>query len=431
MLKRTNSRSIFFLVPVLLFLFLLPSCQTGEKITLKVRFFGTGEYPEMVKRVTAEWLKEHPNVRLELDYVPWGSYTTKLQTEFAGGVSPDIGWIENSMSPLILPKGMFIPLNSFLSNDDSFRLDGYWPAMVDQFRYGENLFCIPSDVAPTACVFYNKQMFEQAGLPFPKDNWDWNEFVEIAKKLTLKDAEGKVTQWGFFTDYYSTFVYSSGGAFVDNLHEPKKCTINSPAAIRGLQFFLDLAFKHQVMPVPVGENAALNDMGMEQKFMFKKVAMVYTGIWISEQLREGIKEEFDWDIALPPRFPGKAYAVTPSGGSGWGIFKHCKHPELAWELVKILTGAEAQKELAKFNIQPALISLAKEKDVWGYPPQPANKQALNQAMEHVVFSPRSEKWNQVEQTVISPEFHRLWTGKSTVPESLRRIEMEADKILRE
>lgn len=409
----------------------ISSCKKDDTVILRVRYFGAGTYPQMVRRITSQWLKEHPNVKIQLEYAPWNGYVTKILTENAGGKTPDIGWIENSMAPQLIPKNVFRSLNSFLSNDTSFDISGYWPTIVKTFRYQEELYCIPSDIAPTACLFYNKTLFQQAGLSYPKDDWDWDQFLDTAKRLTKRDQTGKTIQWGFFTDYYNTFIYSAGGRFVDNLDNPTECTLDSPEAIKGLQFFMDLVLKHKVMPSPSGADSSLNDICVEQKFIFQKVAMIYAGIWVSENLNEGIKDTFDWDMVLPPRCPGKSHVVVPSGGSGWGIFSKSEHPELAWELLKVLVGPDAQRELATKNIQPALIALSTDPKVWGNTTKPANRMILNKVIPHIVFSPRSVKWSKAEQVAINPLFYDLWNKKIDVSTAVRKMKQEADKILSE
>ena len=67
----------------------------------------------------------------------------------------------------------------------------------DGSQWIESFMFLPKDTAPFACVYYNKDLFDAAGLPYPKDDWDWDEFLNVAQQLTQRDAQGKITQWGF------------------------------------------------------------------------------------------------------------------------------------------------------------------------------------------------------------------------------------------
>ena len=405
------------------------SCGSDAgKTVLRVVHFGGSDFPDTFNRATAKWRAQNPNVKIMLEYVPWGNYTDKILTEVAGGSSPDAGWIENSQAASLVPRGALLPLNDFLEKDKSVSLRDYWPAIVDRYTYDGKTYCLPSDVAPIACVYYNKNLFQTADLPYPKDDWDWNDLVSIAKKLTIKNPDGTVKQYGFFTTDWGNFVYSAGGRMVDNVKKPAHCVLNSPEAVAGLEFFFDLVFKHGVMPALQGQGA-LQDMSQEQMFIFKKAAMVLSGIWLSGQFRKSVTD-FEWDIALAPRAPGKPYPVLSTGGSGWGVLKYSKHPEIAWELVKIMTGKEVLTRMAKENFQPAMIELSKSTNVWcKYPPDPRNKRILNMAMEHVVFTPFTSKWWEIDSKVFQPEFQKIWERTRTVRETMNTVVREADKIL--
>jgi ABC-type glycerol-3-phosphate transport system substrate-binding protein len=122
--------------------------------------------------------------------------------------------------------------------------------------------------------------------------------------------------------------------------------------------------------------------------------------------------------------------VLSTGGSGWGVLGYAKHPEVAWELVKIMSGKEVLSGMARENFQPAMISLSKSTNVWcKYPPAPRNRQILNKAMEHVVYTPFTSIWWEIDQKVFQPEFQKIWERKQTVRQTMNTVAAEADKLL--
>jgi ABC-type glycerol-3-phosphate transport system substrate-binding protein len=376
-----------------------------------------------------EFRKNHPDVAVNIEFIPWGQYTDKILTEFVGGQPADVAWIENSHACRLIPKGALLPLNEFLEKDKTISIKDYWPAIVDRYTIDGKIYCIPNDVAPCALVYYNKNLFDKAGVEYPKDDWDWNEFVETAKKLTVI-SNGKVIQYGFYTTHWNNFVLSAGGQEVDNVKKPRKCLLNTPEALKGVQFYFDLALKHKVMPPQVGE-ATLRDLSVEQMFIYQKVAMVMTGIWVSGQFEKSITE-FDWDVALCPRAPGKKHPIVSTGGSGWGIIKGTKYPEYAWEIVKLLGGEKVQRVAAERHFQPAIIRLSTSPDVWlKCPPKPCHKDVLNQAMSYVVFSPFNYVWWKIDSTIIQPELQKIWEGKKSIKQAFDTIVKEANKVLAE
>ena len=209
----------------------------GEKITLRVVHFGGSDFPATFNKATEKWRAGHPNVKIMLEYIPWGNYTDKILTELGGGSSADAGWIENSQAAALVPRGALLPLNDFLAKDKTVDIRDYWPAIVERYTMDGKIYCLPSDVAPVACVYYNKGLFDLQDLPYPKDDWDWDDMLAVAKKLTLTNPDGSTRQYGFFTTDWGDFVYSAGGRMVDNVKYPTRCTLNTPEALRGLQFF--------------------------------------------------------------------------------------------------------------------------------------------------------------------------------------------------
>ena len=114
---------------------------------------------------------------------------------------------------------------------------------VADFTTPDGQFGLPRDLNVIA-LYYNKKMFDAARIPYPDDTWDWAKLVEVGKKLTLKGGNGKVSQWGFYTEttdmenYWSALVWQNGGDIVSADH--KTSLVGSDQAAGGLQFLQDL-----------------------------------------------------------------------------------------------------------------------------------------------------------------------------------------------
>lgn len=178
------------------------------------------------------------------------------------------------------------------------------------------------------------------------------------------------------------------------------------------------------MPTPM----ALANLGMGIDLMFSsgRLAMFMSGIWETPGLRN---YNFAWDVAM---FPKNAQGIRGfgSGGSGYAILKSSKHKKEAWEVIKALTGAAGQEQLAKRGLaQPSRIAVA-EGDSWAKDPQlPTNKKMLNEAVKYVVFSPFSEKWREIEEKYLRPELDLVFTGKKTAAESMSQLAPKLNALL--
>jgi len=404
--------------------------ETGRQQTIiRVAHFGGIHSTRIFDEIIPAWDKAHPHISVKLERTVGTQYLTKLLTGFASGSAPDVAWVENHHMPALFGKGALLPLNDFVASDPAIDVDEYWPEEIERFTVDGKLFALPNDTAPVACIYYNKALFDKAGLSYPSDDWEWPEFLACARKLTLRDEAGHVSQYGFIGWSWQSWVYSRGGRMVDTVQAPRRCVLNSPEAIAGLRFFFDLRLKHHVMPAPT----ELSAMGMQiiQMFSTGKVAMLNTGIWNANYFNK-IKD-FDWDIAMFPKYPGSDHSRFATGGSGWGILRTTRHPKEAWEVVKLMGGEEIQTRLAATgNFQPAIMRLARDKDVWlRCPPKPANKRLLNEAVAYAIYDPFTYNWNEISQMVIQPEFDKVWLGRQSVEEAVARIVPRFEALLEE
>ncbi|MBI4971149.1 MAG: sugar ABC transporter substrate-binding protein [Candidatus Omnitrophica bacterium] len=410
----------FFSILICLLLVFQNGCakkesSTNGAVTVKVAFWGSPEEIEIITNSINGWQQAHPNIHVRFEHTPFGGYVSKILTRIAGGAAPDVICTEVNYFVSFASKGVLENLNPYIEKDKEFSKAAFFPEVLDRFTVNGKLLAIPRDTAPFACVFYNKEMFDKAGVPYPTDDWTWEEFLDKAKKLT-KESKGRITQYGFYGWAWKNFIYGNGGALVDNVAKPTKTLIDQPESIEGLQFYVDLINKYKVMPTPV----ALTNMGMGIDVMFAsgKLAMFLSGVWETPALRQ---RNFKWDIAM---FPKNAKGVRKfgTGGSGYCILKSSKHKDAAWEVIKALTGAEGQKELAKRGLaQPALINIAEGPDWAENTEAPANKKMLNQAVKYVVYDPFVSNWSEIESKYLNEELDLVFNGRETVSDALRKV----------
>jgi len=403
---------------------------TGQKqVTIRVAHFGGPAQTMIFDEIVEAWDKAHPDVTVKLERVPGGQYLTKLLTGIAANVAPDVAWVENHHMPALFLKGGLLPLNEFLAADSTINIKDYWAEEVERFTVDGQVYALPNDTAPVAPVFYNKKLFDQAGLEYPRDDWDWNDLLAKAQALTVRDEAGRVVQYGFLGWAWQSWILSMGGKLVDSVPRPTRCLMGSPEAVAGLRFFFDLRLKHEVMPSPT--DVGQLGMNVVQLFMTGRLAMLNSGIWHSVEFA-AIKD-FDWDIAMFPRAPGQPCSYFATGGSGWGILKGTRHPKEAWEVVKLMGGPEVQKALAGTgSFQPAIISLAHDPTVWlKCPPKPCNKKLLNDAVPRAIYDPFVFNWNEISATVIGPELDKVWLGQQTVEQAVAKIVPRFNRLLQE
>lgn len=395
--------------------------QKKSSLTLKLSGWGGIEETQILQKAIADFNRVHPEVSVELVRVPFNEYITKILTQFAGNMAPDVMAINAEQLASFADRGILADLKPYLESDPDLKIADFYPEAIGHYTVGGRILALPRDIAPINVVYYNKQKFDEAKLPYPKDSWDWGQFLDTARKLTIRGADGKTTQWGFLDDWsiWEAWVLSAGGRVVDDVKAPRRCMLDSPAALAGLQFRADLMYRHRVMPTPSGITA-MGGLGNSDFFMNGSLAMFHSGIWKTPQFRQ-IKA-FKWDIVRFPRGPGGAR--YPISAAGYGVLKTAKNPKLAYELAKYLAGPVGQKYMAATGLtQPALKTLA-ESPVFLDGQDPKSKRFLVDGVRDGVFGasdPRRDEW----LSIIGAALDKVWSGDrkaaEVVPEVVKLV----------
>ncbi len=399
--------------------------KKSNKVIIKVAYWGGPEEIKIINDTIKNWQVKHPDIVVKLQHTPGGpSYISKILTQIGGNDAPDVVFTEVNVFVPMYKKGIFLDLTPFIRKDKDFNIEDFFQSVVKRFTRDGKIYAIPRDTAPFACVYYNKNLFDQAGVKYPTDNWTFNDLIRIAKKLTKRDKNGRIIQYGFYSWAWMNFVYGFGGKIVDNVENPTKCTLDNPATIKGLKFYADLCNKYKVSPRPV----ALRNMDQSpvDMFMAGKIAMFNSGIWESPRFRK--ITSFDWDIVMFPKGPVKRAFGT--GGSGYAIIKNTKHPEEAWEVLKCLAGNYGQEMLAKTGLgQPANRKIAEGKYFAKSKDKPLHKFILNKAVKYVIYEPFNENWMEAQTLYINEYLEKLFNNEITAEEFAKEVTPKVNKLM--
>lgn len=410
--------------------FILAGCaKTGEDsskgVPIKVAYWGGPAEIKIITQNITTWKKDHPGINVILEHTPYDGYTSKILTRIAGRSAPDLMCIEVNLFTAFRDKNIFLDLRPYLAKDASFNIDEFFPEVVRRFSREDKLFGLPRDTAPFACVYYNKRLFDKAGLSYPKDDWTLAELLEYAKALTIKE-NGRSVQYGFYGWAWQNFVYAYGGSIVDDVERPGRCTLDEPRSIAGLAFYSDMMNRYKVMPSATD----IKNLGMGALDMFisGKLAMFNSGIWETPAFVD-IKG-FDWDVAMFPKGPD-AIRGFGTGGSAYCILNTTKHPDEAWEVLKALSGERAQILLAESGLaQPANRRIAEGAHFAGSANKPLNKKMLNDAVKFAIYDPIHPTWREIQGLYIGPELDLVFNGEKSAEEAARKISLDVNKMLK-
>jgi ABC-type glycerol-3-phosphate transport system substrate-binding protein len=350
---------------------------------------------------------EHPNISIELDYVSYADKETKYTTEIEAGVGPDVFHLHAYSIQSFLGKGYLYDITPFIEAEggDDF-LEPWYPQTLALMQDSEGRFyAMPGDFM-SMVLFYNKNLFQEAGLDPNTPPATWDEFLADAKALTRdRDGDGQIDTWGFgtigaidpgFELRFSPVLFGQGG---DYLTSDNKCSaLNTPEAKEAFKFFVELVTVHEVVPPGV---TAQNPGTVREQMANEQIAMLLGSGWTPPIVDTNNPDLGALEVLEAAPVPVKAGEApefsTTAWLSTWMINPNTKHPEEAWELVKFITSKEMeQKWFDDANV------LSSRQDVSGeYEPLLSNKFAAVIAAElaHAKFVPQIKEWPQIIEAV--------------------------------
>lgn len=321
-----------------------------------------------------EQFEKDNDVTVKIIMTTADEYSTKLKAAITGKQIPDVFYVDPGSVQAYVKSGIIKDITKDV--EASVDLDNVWQYGVDSYRFDGALmgqgaiYAMPKDVGPFS-FGYNKTMFEAAGIPLPSvdEPYTWDEFIDVAKKLTLDtDGDGVLDQWGTGLNVQwnlQSFVWSNGGDWLND--DRTEVTVDSPEFAEALQFFADMQNVAQVTP-SVTDAQTLDTY---QRWMQGEIGFFPVGPW-DVPTYETL--DFDWDL-IPYPVGSTGETATWVGTLGIAVAESSKNADLATKLaIYLSTDETAQQSLVDAGVQvPNLKDMA---DTWvaSATLPPANKQ---------------------------------------------------------
>lgn len=309
-----------------------------EKVTLRWFMWSNSEQEVAFwNELGADVTKKYPHIEVKFETDSFANFWPKLQTGLAGGNAPDIVALHATRAAMFGARNAYVPLNDFIAKDKDVNFDDFNKGVVQALSYKDKIYAFPYDYGPFV-LFYNKTLFDKAGVKYPDENTTYDQFVDMAKKLT-REIDGKQV-YGFaaqpMPDHIVNLLYANGSSYVNG----DKSNLLNPTVVETVQWYADLIHKHKVSP-PLTDPSS--NTWHREMFYAGRAAMYVDGPWNFLNVRTKLKDE--WDIAVMPK--GKAGNISSVTGSGFGISVTSKHKEEAYLAIKEITSSAAQHKLAK------------------------------------------------------------------------------------
>jgi multiple sugar transport system substrate-binding protein len=387
----------------------------AQKVTLKLMCWqGTiGTKDIVTNDLLPGFTKLNPNVTVDYEELPWAEYWTKIGALAAAGTMPDIYC--NSVAYLWdhAHKGMSANIQTLFDRD--LKADDYFMELAAVERYPDgksDLYGFPFRWVDGA-LFYNKDLFDKAGVEYPNENWTYDDVLVAAKKLTLDtDGNGEIDQWGILAGSnhieMDSVIKSNGGKVVSD--DYSKCLLTEPAALASIQWMTDLVIKDKVSPSP-----AIASGFAQGIFPSGKVAMQIDGSYMAVPWKD-IKD-FKWDVSWQPK--GTTGRVVYGGPDSLSVGKSSKYKEDAWAFLKYMVSEPVQSrgDLIGLGSLP-ILKKAAYSDAWiKAAGQPANSKIFADSGPFVVGADFGSQWIEWRATIMNSELDQALLGQRSAEES--------------
>ncbi|MGE0715813.1 MAG: ABC transporter substrate-binding protein [Alphaproteobacteria bacterium] len=387
-----------------------------------------GPITKLIDQYAADFSKENPSIKVTPIYA--GTYQetiVKALTAHKSGTPPVTSVLLSTDMFTLIDEDAIIPIDAFVKTDaDKAWLKSFFPAFMMNSQTEGKTWGVPFQRS-TVVLYWNKEAFKEAGLDPEKPPATWDEQVEMAKKLTKRDAAGNVTQWGMQVPssgfpywLFQCFTTQNG---VELMNQAGDTTyFDKPEVVQALQYFVDLSQKHKVMAPGVIE------WGTTPKDFFeRKTAMMWTTTGNLTNVRNNAK--FDFGVAMLPA--GKRRG-SPTGGGNFYVFKKSTpaQQEAAVTFIKWITSPE---RAAQWGIDTGYVAVrsdawetpAMKKYVEGFPAAAVARDQLPHAVAEL-----STHENQRVTKALNDGLQAALTGAKTPEQAMKDAQAEATRILR-
>ena len=385
------------------------SGQTDSSKPLTVAIWDNTQQPGIAE-ILSDFTDE-TGIKTELQVVPWNEYWTLLESGATGGDMPDVFWMHSNESQKYMANDILLDLTDKIAESDVIDLSKYYKDITELYQLEGKTYAIPKDY-DTIGLWYNKTMFDEAGVDYPDETWTWDTLAEAAKKLTDKEKG----QYGFVSaaannqDGYYNLIYDFGSEIIND--DKTKSGWDNPKTIEAMNWWYDNLVSTVMPPQRVmAENTS--DVLLQSG----KAAMVMQGSWMVNAFKQNEYSAKNCDVAVLP-MTKDGTRKTIYNGLGWAAAASTKNPEGAWKLLEYFGSESTQKKQAELGV--TMSAYMGTSDSWVDCAPDFRLQSFLDMTEDMVIRPYSKStkiWEDYSQETMV----KAYEGQITMEEACKDI----------
>ena len=360
-------------------------------------------------------------IPVEIQVVPWDQYWTLLEAGAQGGSMPDVFWMHSNYSQKFMSNDILLDLTDRIGGSEMIELSNYYQDIVELYQYDGKTYAIPKDY-DTIGLWYNKALFDEAGVSYPDESWTWETMAEAAEKLTDKDKG----QYGFASpaannqDGYYNLIYGMGGSIISE--DKTKSGWDLPETIEAMKWWMDnLVATSMPTQEVMGESAA------DVLFGSGKAAMIMQGSWMISAFKGNEYTDENCDVAVLPKTVD-GVRKTIYNGLGWAAAAQGPRVEESWRLLEYLGSEKAQKKQAELGV--TMSAFMGTSETWVNCAPEFHLQAfldMTDDMQIRPYSRNTKVWEDYSQITMV----KAYTGEMSIEDVCRDIAAFMDEQLAE
>jgi multiple sugar transport system substrate-binding protein len=410
MLRKTQ---LLFLTVLMLALALgiAPLAAQGDVTIRYFTFSAAPDYLEELDTIIAAFEEANPGINIEVTTAPFSDYFTLLQADVVSGDAPDVFELNYENFVTYAANNTLLDISEYLSGDAP-----YYPRALEAFQYEGQQFALPETFS-TVLLFYNADLFDQAGVDYPSDEWTWDDATAAAEQIGAQgdDVWGLFSPVQFWEFYKKAAQHGECEFFNEDMTES---TINSQACVDTLSTMVSF-IESGLMP----SAAQLSGVSDSELFLSGNLGMLVTGIWMFGAFQDA---PFNWDVQIEPTLNPNAHHFFANGVA---VSATTSNPEAAARWAEFLTASEVAANV-RVEAGWELPALDQPEYFEAYLEQtpPANRAAVFQALESPVTPPVIERQNEM-QDAVNALITRVLDGELSAQEALDEAKTQLDALV--
>lgn len=379
-----------------------------SKVTINV--WGMGEEAKALPKIAEQFESENPNIKVNVQALPWDTAHDKLLTAVASKKGPDVLQMGTTWIPEFGSAKALMDLTPYVEQYPELAEENFFPGSISTTKYENTTVGVPWYI-DTRVLYYRTDLLKEAGYDQAPQTWD--ELKDAATKLK---ARGK-NKYGISLDVNEQsllfmFARQNGSKLIEN----NKPLFNQPEFVEAVNY-LNSFFKDGSAPI---------DLGMDIIPAFKGdgiLPMFISGPWMIKLINDQAPElKGKWATAVLPK---KENNLSSLGGSNLSVFQYTEHKEEALKFLAYMSKPETQlKWLELSNSLPSTKKAWEDEALTTDP----NLKVIGEQMNNSEPMPVIKAWEEIAQNVLST-FEKIYRGKAEVQEELDSFNAKSDQIL--